>query len=174
MAKDFDTMEDSNPSSNPSIHEISNSERRQWLQMSFGAAASGLFAPWLAGCATSGGAVVATGPKLGFKGVPVSRADAVSVPEGYVAQPMLPWGDPVGLPGNMPAWKDDASNTAIAKGAIVTANARVKGQGGTIAVWSDQTTRFDGRIEARGGPKGGNGGSVDFGIHRRQAGGSLG
>ena len=55
----------------------------------------------------------------------------------------------------------NASNTAIAKGAIVTANARVKGQGGTIAVWSDQTTRFDGRIEARGGPKGGNGGSVE-------------
>ena len=55
----------------------------------------------------------------------------------------------------------NASNTTIAKGAVVTANAREKGQGGTIAVWADQATQFDGTIEARGGPKGGNGGSVE-------------
>ena len=55
----------------------------------------------------------------------------------------------------------NARNTTIGKGAVVTANAREKGQGGIIAVWADQATRFGGRIEARGGPKGGNGGSVE-------------
>jgi len=34
------------------------------------------------------------------------------VPPGYVAQVIAPWGDPVGLPGRMPAFRPDASNSA--------------------------------------------------------------
>jgi uncharacterized protein len=34
------------------------------------------------------------------------------VPKGYVAEAIVPWGEPVGVPGRMPAWRDDASNTA--------------------------------------------------------------
>jgi len=52
------------------------------------------------------------GPLLGFRGVPVSRADAVVVPEGYSAHVLAAWGDPVGLPGGSPAFAPDAGNTA--------------------------------------------------------------
>ena len=50
MSKDFDAMEDSNRSANPSIHEVSSLARRTVLG---GGAAAGLLA-WLAplaGCA---------------------------------------------------------------------------------------------------------------------------
>ncbi len=109
MAKDFGTMEDSNRSANASIHQMSDPVRRRWLQGGLGALASGLWAPWLAGCA---GAAPKAGPLLGFGGVPVSDKDTVVVPEGYVAVPFAAWGEPVGLPGNMPPWKSDASNSA--------------------------------------------------------------
>ncbi|HSW07951.1 PhoX family protein [Aquabacterium sp.] len=107
MAKDIDTMEDSNPSSAPSIHEMSDPARRTVLQGGLGLALGGLMAPWAAGTAADEGA----GPLLGFKSVPVSTADAVVVPEGYVAEVIAPWGEPVGLAGNMPAFKADAGNS---------------------------------------------------------------
>jgi secreted PhoX family phosphatase len=34
-------------------------------------------------------------PLIGFKPVPVSQADAVTVPEGYRVQVILPWGEPI-------------------------------------------------------------------------------
>jgi secreted PhoX family phosphatase len=49
---------------------------------------------------------------LGFKAVAASGGDRVVVPEGYVAQVLAPWGDPVGIAGAMPAFKSDASNSA--------------------------------------------------------------
>ncbi len=107
MPKDFSTMEDSNRSSNPSIHDVSDPARRIFLRGGLGAAATGLLAP-LAGCATLG----AGGPLLGFKSVPVSTADRITVPEGYVAQVIAAWGEPVGLSGGSPAFKEDGSNTA--------------------------------------------------------------
>ena len=47
---------------------------------------------------------------LGFAAVPTSEADDVVVPPGYVAQVLIPWGDPVSAGG--PAFEFDASNTA--------------------------------------------------------------
>jgi len=112
LAKDFSTMEDSNRSANRSIHDVSNPARRTLLRGSLGVTLAGLLSPLalgpLAGCAPH---MRASGPLLGFKGVPVSIADTVSVPEGYVATPMFMWGEPVGLPGNMPAFRPDASNS---------------------------------------------------------------
>jgi hypothetical protein len=113
MPKDFSTMEDSNRSSNPSIHDVSHPSRRTLLR---GAAASAFLAPLagvatLSGCAT-GGPGASSGPLLGFKSVPVGNADTVVVPEGYTAQVIAPWGDPVGLSGENPAFKPDGSNTA--------------------------------------------------------------
>ena len=110
MAKDYDRMEDSNRSSNLSIHEVSDLRRRTLIRGGLAAAATGLLAP-LAGCAT-GGAAGRSGPLLGFKSVPVSTADAVTVPEGYTAQVLAPWGEAVGLSGEDPAFKFDGSNTA--------------------------------------------------------------
>ena len=46
---------------------------------------------------------------LGFKGVPVSTADTVVVPEGHTADVVYAWGDPI---ADGPAFKPDASNTA--------------------------------------------------------------
>jgi secreted PhoX family phosphatase len=113
MAKDFLLMEDSNRSSNPSIHELSPPSRRTVLRGGLGAAVSGFLAPLsgltaLAGCATSS----ATGPLLGFKSVPIGTADAIVVPEGYTAQVVAAWGEPIGLSGDNPAFKFDASNSA--------------------------------------------------------------
>jgi secreted PhoX family phosphatase len=55
---------------------------------------------------------VAAARTLGFKPVPASGADRVTVPEGYTATPLAPWGEAVGIAGQMPAFKLDASNSA--------------------------------------------------------------
>ena len=48
MAKDFDSMEDSNRSANPSIHEVSDPGRRVFLLGGIGALTIGALSPWLA------------------------------------------------------------------------------------------------------------------------------
>jgi uncharacterized protein len=50
------------------------------------------------------------GGRLGFRAVPANAADAVTVPEGYTAQVLIPWGTPIHSDG--PTWRRDASNTA--------------------------------------------------------------
>ncbi len=108
MAKDFGTMEDSNRSGNPSIHEVSDPARRVWLQGGLGALAASVFAPWLAGCAAAGRGA----PLLGFQGIPTSTQDTMVVPEGYEAVAFAAWGEPVGVPGQMPPFRWDMGNTA--------------------------------------------------------------
>jgi len=111
MAKDFRDLEDSNPSSNPSIHELSDPRRRILLRGGVAAAVASVLSPLLGGCAT-GPLAAGSGPLVGFSSVPVSTADSVIVPEGYVATPAFMWGEPVGVPGNMPAFRPDGSNSA--------------------------------------------------------------
>ena len=110
MAKDFDQMEDSNASANPSIHGVSDPARRQILRGGLGLATASVFAQ-LAACASPAG-VGSGGPKLGFKSIPASSADALVVPQAYVTQVIAPWGEPVGIVGAMPAFRVDASNSA--------------------------------------------------------------
>ncbi len=117
MAKDFSAMEDSNRSANPSIHSVSDPARRIWVHGGLAGLAGGVLAPLLGpllgGCAAGPAAGPgAARPLLGFKAIPTATSDAVVVPEGYVAQPLAPWGEPVGVPGNMPAWRADATNSA--------------------------------------------------------------
>jgi secreted PhoX family phosphatase len=120
MAKDFASMEASNPGNAPSIHEVSAPGRRTVLRGGLAAAVTGLLAP-LAGCATGAatspyatprGGPAAGAPLLGFRSVPVGTADTVVVPPGYSVQVLARWGDPVGLPGNAPAFRFDAGNSA--------------------------------------------------------------
>jgi hypothetical protein len=125
MAKDFDSMEDSNRSSNPSIHQVSDPSRRQWLRAGAGGAAWLWLAPLatmggvagLSGCANTGmsgssGKASARG-RIGFASLTPSTADALRVPLGYVAQTLAAWGEPAGIAGSpMPAFKADASNSA--------------------------------------------------------------
>jgi secreted PhoX family phosphatase len=108
MAKDFDTMELSNTSANPSIHEVSDPARRRWVQGGVAALATGVLGPLLPGCATS----AFGGPLLGFKAIPTASNDTLVVPEGYVATAIAPWGEAIGVAGNMPAWRGDGSNSA--------------------------------------------------------------
>ena len=113
-SKDFDTMEDSNRSANPSIHDLSDPARRTVLRGGLGLAASTLYAPLVAGCASAAEREVPRPllPAIGFKGVPAVATDTLVVPEGYVATAIAAWGEAVGVPGNMPAFKPDASNSA--------------------------------------------------------------
>lgn len=125
MAKDFSSMEDSNGSSNANIHQQSSPNRRQVLHLPLGLSLRALFggagaagaAQWLSACAAGSQAAhtaqpPATGPLLGFKGITASAADTVRVPEGYTVAVLAPWGEPVGVPGNQPAFRTDASNSA--------------------------------------------------------------
>ena len=66
----------------------------------------GALAPWVTGRAAAGG------PLIGFKPVPVSEKDTVVVPEGYQAVAFAAWGEPVGVTGNIAAFRRDASNSA--------------------------------------------------------------
>jgi secreted PhoX family phosphatase len=111
MARDFERMEDSNRSANRSIHEISDPSRRVVLLGGIGALTLGALAPWLAGRAVAAPAAGGR-PLIGFKSVPVSEQDAVVVPEGYEAVAFAAWGEPIGVPGNIPAFRWDASNSA--------------------------------------------------------------
>jgi len=54
-----------------------------------------------------------------------------------------------------------ASQTVVSSGATIKANAIDAGDGGKVVVWADNSTSFNGTIEARGGTAGGNGGFVE-------------
>lgn len=105
--------EGSNTSSNPALSDMIEARlsRRSLLDNGFGAGA----------VAFLGGSVVATNaapavaqvfrdPTLGFSAIPTSQADALVVPQGYTADVLIPWGQPLFSDG--PTWKRDASNTA--------------------------------------------------------------
>lgn len=111
MAKDFETMEDSNRSANPSIHDVSNPARRQYLQTATWLALFGSFHP-LSVMGAQGENEANKTSRLNFQGLPPSTEDAVQVPAGYTFNILAAWGEPVGISGQMPAFRTDASNTA--------------------------------------------------------------
>jgi secreted PhoX family phosphatase len=114
MAKDFSAMEDSNRSGNTDIHSVSDPARRVWLQGGLATLATGVLGALLPGCAATaaGPASAAAGPLIGFKAIPAIGTDTLVVPEGYIAEVIAAWGEPIGVAGNMPAYKPDGSNTA--------------------------------------------------------------
>ena len=57
--------------------------------------------------------------------------------------------------------EQNATTTNVATGASINADAITNGDGGNIAVWSDEHTTVDGTFSARGGANGGNGGQVE-------------
>ncbi len=112
MAKEFEQMEDSNRSANPSIHDVSDPSRRLFVRGGIATAMAGLFGP-LAGCAIgAGGSAASMGRGIGFKSVPMAAGDSVVVPEGYTARVLYRWGDPVGVAGRMPVFAANAGNSA--------------------------------------------------------------
>ncbi|MGR6777896.1 PhoX family protein (plasmid) [Sphaerotilus sulfidivorans] len=111
MAKDFSRMEDSNRSTNPSIHEMSNPTRRLLLRGGLGGVAAGLLGG-LGGCASLGQGTASAGRGIGFASVPMRAVDQVVVPAGYTASVLYRWGDPVGATAGQPVFRADAGNTA--------------------------------------------------------------
>ena len=75
--------------------------RRQVLGSGVAAALAALF-----GCATPSRTPSA------FKSIALSREDTLVVPEGYRADVLFAWGDPVGSEAGSPAFRFDASNSA--------------------------------------------------------------
>jgi filamentous hemagglutinin family protein len=64
-----------------------------------------------------------------------------------------------------------AKATWVGPDTTIRADALNQGDGGKVAVWSDEVTRVHGTISARGGPSGGNGGVVETsGKHLETAG----
>jgi filamentous hemagglutinin family protein len=55
-----------------------------------------------------------------------------------------------------------ATITTVTADATINADALTNGDGGTVVVWSDETTTFAGTITARGGSASGDGGSVEM------------
>ena len=86
--------------------------RREFLKGGVAAAVAAAFP--LAGCTS---APEARPVAIGFTGIPPSADDALKIAPGYDAVVLFRWGDPVGIPGNMPAFRMDASNTAAEQAA---------------------------------------------------------
>lgn len=107
----------SNHSTNPVFSDVVGAvlSRRHFLQMGMIAGAGAVF-PFLirpenAHAAVAKPSPVAQAVALGFTSIPVSAADTVTVPRGYIARPLYRWGDAVGIRDNLPEFKFDASNT---------------------------------------------------------------
>jgi secreted PhoX family phosphatase len=108
----------SNPSANPTLSDVVQARlsRRSVLGGGLGAAVLGFIGGGssLLGEGRASAAPLPTAPlvdrRLGFEAIPASSADALTVPQGYVAEVLIPWGTPLQSTG--PEWKNDASNTA--------------------------------------------------------------
>ncbi len=106
----------------------------------------------------SGGTIVATGGAVHLTGT--AKLDASGAAGGTI----LVGGDYQG--GRDPATKTQdgvittARTTTVDKGAVLTADSTA-GKGGTVVVWSDEKTGFEGAISARGTGQGGGGGTAE-------------
>ena len=96
MGKGYETNISCNSGNNAGMGRVlkTNLGRRLVLKAGF---LGGILVA-LPACATRGGG---TETLLGFKGLPVSTADVVTVPPGYRAQMLYAWGDAIG-PGGHP------------------------------------------------------------------------
>jgi uncharacterized protein len=104
----------SNTSGNRPFREVlaARMSRREVIRAGTVVAAAGFLtlADGTLGEAPPARAAAGQQPLLGFAPVPTSSADAFTVPDGYTAEVLIPWGTPLRSDG--PAWRKDASNTA--------------------------------------------------------------
>lgn len=103
-----------NASSNPAFSAIleASLDRRGLLKGLGASLALGLAGGTVSQLAQAANAAPTAPLSLGFTGLPFSTDDVVHVPAGYSTQVLYAWGDPVGVPGKQPAFKQDASNSA--------------------------------------------------------------
>lgn len=98
-----------NKSKNKPFEEVldANLSRRNVLKGGLGISAMTAFGAFgLSGCNSSspnasvGNGSGASSAVLNFDSIPGSLTDAVSVPQGYVAQVLVPWGTPLNAQGS--------------------------------------------------------------------------
>ncbi|WP_318516812.1 PhoX family protein [Photobacterium leiognathi] len=107
-----------NTSNNKTFEDVlqANLQRRSILKGGLGVSAmTALGAFGLAGCNSSSSTEGTTAKVadrsqavLNFDSIPGSLTDAVSIPSGYTAQVLVPWGTPLNANGNV--WKNDGTN----------------------------------------------------------------
>ena len=108
----YESSEISNPRRDETFASLIDASlsRREFVRLGVGSTAVAFFgasiAPAAAAAPQAGAAV--NGP-FKFAGVPLATADKVTVPDGYYAYVLYPWGHPVN--GVAPAFKHDASDT---------------------------------------------------------------
>jgi len=114
------------------------------------------------GKVTSSGAITATGANRGgsvvLTGTAVELAGAASIDASGQKG-----GGTVLAGGNAQGQGPEKNAQTIRVGSevVIRADALDAGNGGQVVVWSDQYTKFDGAISAKGGANGGNGGWVE-------------
>ncbi|MCG3885950.1 PhoX family phosphatase [Photobacterium leiognathi] len=107
-----------NTSNNKTFEDVlqANLQRRSILKGGLGVSAmTALGAFGLTGCNSSSSTEGTTAKVadrsqavLNFDSIPGSLTDAVSIPPGYTAQVLVPWGTPLNANGNV--WKNDGTN----------------------------------------------------------------
>lgn len=101
----------------------------------------------------TGGAIILTGEKVGVSGNALVDASGQG------------GGGSIFLGGGFHGENVSVANakkTVVADTAVIRADAGSTGTGGQVVVWSDDVTRFSGRISARGGLVSGDGGAVEI------------
>jgi filamentous hemagglutinin family protein len=100
----------------------------------------------------TGGAIVVTGERVGLMGSALVDASGQA------------GGGTVAIGGGFQG-KDatiaNAKKAIVDTAAVIRANAGTTGNGGNVVVWADDTTRYHGSIETKGGALSGNGGQVE-------------
>lgn len=113
MIRDDDGV--SNPSANDHLHQLiereiaRNPSRRSLLKSGATLGLLGIFGSALTACGGGDAEAAPVPGTIGFKPLAANSGSAVVVPEGYVAEVMFRWGDPV--LASAPAFKGDASET---------------------------------------------------------------
>ncbi|MCX7275548.1 MAG: hypothetical protein NTV19_20935, partial [Burkholderiales bacterium] len=113
---------------------------------------------WVEGAVSATGAA-GSGGRIDVLGDRVALAGAASIDASGAGG-----GGSVRIGGGLQGREADARNatmTYLAPDASVRADATGAGNGGRVIVWADDATRAFGRVSARGGPAGGNGGFAE-------------
>lgn len=114
------------------------------------------------GTVASSGTVAATGGQKGGKAVLTGR-DVALTGHARIDVSGATGGGTTLVGGNAlgKGPERNAQTTKVESGSVIYADAKFKGDGGQVVVWSDEKTTFDGTITARGGKENGNGGMVE-------------
>ena len=109
-----------------------------------------------AGAGQQGGKVVVTGEH-----VDVTRSAAIDV-SGAAGGGEIALGSLGVAPDDgSAAFSNKSATVKVAAGATLKADALVKGNGGSVTMWSNEATAFAGSLSARGGEQGGDGGFAE-------------